>query len=58
MRRHLEGEVGARRRVLVETDRLGRTEGFTLVRFGRPVAAGAILEATIEGHDGRELLAA
>ncbi len=58
LRRHLEGEVGARRQVLVETDRLGRTEGFTLVRFGRPVAAGTIQEATIEGHDGRELLAA
>jgi threonylcarbamoyladenosine tRNA methylthiotransferase MtaB len=58
LRRHLEAEVGARRRILVETDRLGRTEGFTLVRFDRPAAAGAILEAIIGGHDGRELLAA
>jgi threonylcarbamoyladenosine tRNA methylthiotransferase MtaB len=35
LRRHLQAEVGATRRVLVETDRLGRTEGFTSVRFAR-----------------------
>ncbi|MCB8819144.1 tRNA (N(6)-L-threonylcarbamoyladenosine(37)-C(2))-methylthiotransferase MtaB [Microvirga rosea] len=56
--RHLSGEVGARRNVLVETGQLGRTEGFTLVRFSRPVAAGEILPVTIAGHDGRDLLAA
>ncbi len=55
---HLAAEVGASRRVLTETEALGRTEGFTLVRFARPVAPGAILEAMIAGHDGRELLAA
>jgi threonylcarbamoyladenosine tRNA methylthiotransferase MtaB len=55
--RHLSGEVGARRRVLVETGRLGRTEGFTLVRFESPVRPGEILDVTISGHDGRELLA-
>jgi threonylcarbamoyladenosine tRNA methylthiotransferase MtaB len=58
LRRHLDKEVGARRQVLVETEGLGRTEGFTLVRFRRPVEAGAILDTTIAGHDGRELLAA
>jgi threonylcarbamoyladenosine tRNA methylthiotransferase MtaB len=56
--RHLDEEVGARRRVLTETDALGRTEGFALVRFARPVPPGAILDVTIAGHDGRELLAA
>jgi threonylcarbamoyladenosine tRNA methylthiotransferase MtaB len=56
--RHLAAEVGARRRVLVETDRLGRTEGFTPVRFWDEVAAGEIRTVTIAGHDGRELLAA
>jgi threonylcarbamoyladenosine tRNA methylthiotransferase MtaB len=55
---HLAGEIGARRRVLTETDTLGRTEGFALVRFGRTVRSGDIVEATIAGHDGRELLAA
>ncbi|HVL72590.1 MAG TPA: tRNA (N(6)-L-threonylcarbamoyladenosine(37)-C(2))-methylthiotransferase MtaB [Beijerinckiaceae bacterium] len=58
LRRHLSGEVGARRRVLTETGDLGRTEGFAPVRFRRPVPAGAIVEATIAGHDGRELIAA
>jgi threonylcarbamoyladenosine tRNA methylthiotransferase MtaB len=56
--KHLREEVGARRRVLTETDALGRTEGFALVRFERPVAPGAILDVTIAGHDGRELKAA
>jgi threonylcarbamoyladenosine tRNA methylthiotransferase MtaB len=55
---HLRGELGAKRRVLTETDALGRTEGFTLVRFERPVAPGAILDVTIADHDGRELLVA
>jgi threonylcarbamoyladenosine tRNA methylthiotransferase MtaB len=56
--RHLDSEVGARRRALAETDALGRTEGFTLVRFARPAPPGDILEVTIAGHDGCELLAA
>ncbi len=56
--KHLEAEVGARRRVLTETNRLGRTEGFTLVRFPAPVPAGHILDVAIVGHDGHELMAA
>jgi len=56
--RHLAGEVGATRRVLVETGALGRTEAFTPVRFSAPVRPGTIVEATIAAHDGRELLAA
>jgi threonylcarbamoyladenosine tRNA methylthiotransferase MtaB len=56
--KHLREQVGAQRRVLTETDALGRTEGFALVRFEHPVAPGAILDVTIAGHDGRELLAA
>jgi threonylcarbamoyladenosine tRNA methylthiotransferase MtaB len=58
LERHLAGEVGATRRVLVETGALGRTEGFTPVRFAAPVRSGEIVAATIAGHDGRELLAA
>jgi threonylcarbamoyladenosine tRNA methylthiotransferase MtaB len=57
LRKYLAAEVGARRRVLTETETLGRTEGFVLVRFSEPVRPGAILPATIAGHDGRELLA-
>ena len=58
LRAHLGSEVGARRRVLVETEALGRTEGFTLVRFPTLVSPGAIVDATIAGHDGKELMAA
>ncbi len=57
-RRHLESEVGTRRQVLVETDGIGRTEGFTPVRFASPVEAGEIRSVDIAGHDGRMLLAA
>jgi threonylcarbamoyladenosine tRNA methylthiotransferase MtaB len=58
LRRHLSAEVGRVRRVLTESDGLGRTEGFALVRFPAPVPAGEIREVAIAGHDGRELLAA
>jgi len=56
--RHLDGEVGARRSVLVETGEMGRTEHFTPVRLAAAVEAGAILNVAITGHDGRSLLAA
>jgi threonylcarbamoyladenosine tRNA methylthiotransferase MtaB len=55
--RHLDAEVGSRRKVLVESEMLGRTEGFTPVRTaGR--APGSLIEAHIAGHNGRELLVA
>jgi threonylcarbamoyladenosine tRNA methylthiotransferase MtaB len=57
LRRHLDGEIGTRRQVLAESDRNGRTEQFTPVRLATP-AAGAILDLTITGHDGRRLMAA
>jgi threonylcarbamoyladenosine tRNA methylthiotransferase MtaB len=55
---HLTAEVGARRNVLIETNQLGRTEGFTLVRFASPVVPGEVRPAIISGHDGTQLLAA
>jgi threonylcarbamoyladenosine tRNA methylthiotransferase MtaB len=58
LRRHLDAEIGARRRVLVETNEMGRTEGFTPVRLARDVPPGEILDVTMAGHNGRELLAA
>jgi threonylcarbamoyladenosine tRNA methylthiotransferase MtaB len=58
LRRHLDGEVGATRRVLTETDDRGRTEQFTLVRLAAPAAPGNILDLKIGAHDGRQLLAA
>jgi threonylcarbamoyladenosine tRNA methylthiotransferase MtaB len=58
LRRHLDDEIGTRRQVLAESDRSGRTEQFTPVRLATPAAAGAILDLTITGHDGRRLMAA
>jgi threonylcarbamoyladenosine tRNA methylthiotransferase MtaB len=56
--RHLEGEVGARRRVLVESRHIGRTEQFTAVKLVAPREPGTILDLTIGGHDETQLLAA
>jgi threonylcarbamoyladenosine tRNA methylthiotransferase MtaB len=58
LRRYLDGEIGARRRVLTESPTSGRTAQFTKVRLAGPVAPGTILDLTIAGHDGRQLLAA
>ena len=56
--RHLDAQVGRRRLVLTERGGIGRTEQFTAVRLAAPVAPGAILDVTMTGHDGRQLLAA
>ena len=56
--RHLEAETGQTRRILTERGNVGRTEGFTLVKFGQPVAAGQMRDVMISGHDGTRLIAA
>jgi threonylcarbamoyladenosine tRNA methylthiotransferase MtaB len=58
LRRHLDAEIGAKRRVLAESGERGRTEQFTPVKLARPAAPGAIFEAMIAAHDGKQLLAA
>jgi threonylcarbamoyladenosine tRNA methylthiotransferase MtaB len=58
LRRHLDGEIGARRSVLAEARDVGRTEHFTKVRLAGAAAPGAILDLAIAGHDGAQLLAA
>jgi threonylcarbamoyladenosine tRNA methylthiotransferase MtaB len=58
LRRHLDSEVGGKRRVLAESERLGRTEAFTQVALPAPVEPGAIVDVAIIGHDGRRLVAA
>jgi threonylcarbamoyladenosine tRNA methylthiotransferase MtaB len=57
LRRHLEGELGATRRVLVESDCTARTEQFTTVKLRVPAPPGTIVECIVAGHDGRQLLA-
>jgi threonylcarbamoyladenosine tRNA methylthiotransferase MtaB len=56
--RHLDGEIGAKRGVLVESGDAGRTEQYFAVKLARPAEPGSILEVGIAGHDGRRLLAA
>jgi threonylcarbamoyladenosine tRNA methylthiotransferase MtaB len=58
LREYLDREVGTRRRVLVESNALGRTEQFMPVRLAAPVQPGVILDLAIKAHDGRQLLAA
>ena len=58
LRQHLDGEVGAMRRALIETAAQGRTEQFTQVRLATPAEPGAIVDVTIAGHDGKQLIAA
>jgi len=56
--RHLDGEIGATRRVLTELEGRARTEQFTQVRLSALVEPGVMLDVEIAGHDGRQLLAA
>jgi threonylcarbamoyladenosine tRNA methylthiotransferase MtaB len=58
LRRHLEAEIGARRRVLAESNDVGRTEQFTPVRLSAHAEPGQIVDVTIAAHDGQRLLAA
>ncbi len=55
---YLDGEIGARRRVLAESRQAGRTEQFTKVQLATPAEPGQIVDVTIAAHDGRQLLAA
>ncbi len=54
--RHLDGEVGRRRRVLMEANDVGRTEQFTPVHVAATVEPGVMMDVMITGHDGRQLL--
>jgi threonylcarbamoyladenosine tRNA methylthiotransferase MtaB len=60
--RYLDSEVGATRRVLVESDDSGRTEHFAAVKLAvraQPgLLPGAIVTLKMAAHDGRQLLAA
>jgi threonylcarbamoyladenosine tRNA methylthiotransferase MtaB len=58
LRRHLDAEVGATRRVLIESGAQGRTEQFTQVLLATPAESGTIVDLKIAGHDGKQLLAA
>ncbi len=56
--RRLDRELGETRWVLAERGGIGRTEGFLPVRLPEGVAAGALVDLRIAGHDGQVLRAA
>jgi threonylcarbamoyladenosine tRNA methylthiotransferase MtaB len=58
LRAHLERQIGARLQVLTERGGIGRTEQFLPVRLAAKAEHGMMLDITISGHDGRQLLAA
>ena len=58
LRAHLDAQVGASSPGAHRITWLGRTEHFTQVRLAAPVEPGIILDLTVAGHDGRQLLAA
>jgi threonylcarbamoyladenosine tRNA methylthiotransferase MtaB len=55
---HLEAQVGSRRLVLTERGGIGRTEQFTAVRLAAAVEPSRLLDLTMAGHNGRQLIAA
>lgn len=57
IRRHLEAQVGATAKVLMETPRMGRTETFAEVVFEVDQPEGAIVAARITGVAGSALAA-
>jgi threonylcarbamoyladenosine tRNA methylthiotransferase MtaB len=58
LRHHLGAQVGSKRRVLTESQALGRTEHFTKVHLATSAVPGTILDLVIAGHNGQALLAA
>ncbi|MGR3479398.1 tRNA (N(6)-L-threonylcarbamoyladenosine(37)-C(2))-methylthiotransferase MtaB [Salipiger marinus] len=57
VQRHLAAQQGVTHRILMEAPDMGRTEQFTEVTLCAPQTEGAIITATITGHDGARLTA-
>ena len=55
---HLDAQLGRSHRILMESPRMGRTEAFAEVEFGRDGPEGQIVEARITDRSGSRLLAA
>ena len=54
---HLATQVGTQHNVLMENERMGRTEGFTEVLFDNDQTKGVIVPTIIKGHTDTQLLA-
>ncbi len=57
LQRHLAAQIGQTHNVLMESPRMGRTEGFTEVDFGADQPEGQIITARITGANGQRLIA-
>ncbi len=57
LRHHLDAQIGKRKAVLTEAGGIGRTGQFTPVRLHAAIAPGMIIEMTMTGHNGRQLVA-
>jgi threonylcarbamoyladenosine tRNA methylthiotransferase MtaB len=58
LQKRLDAEIGATRRVLIESHDTGRTEQFIQVKLATSFEPGKILDLRMAGHDGKQLLAA
>jgi threonylcarbamoyladenosine tRNA methylthiotransferase MtaB len=58
LRKRLDAEIGATRRVLTELRDIGRTEQFIQVKLATRCEPGRIVDLKMTGHDGRQLLSA
>jgi threonylcarbamoyladenosine tRNA methylthiotransferase MtaB len=58
LRHRLDAEIGMRRKVLVESAALGRTEHFLPIGLQGNASPGDLRELAIGGHNGTQLLAA
>ncbi len=54
---HLESEIGKTHNILMENETMGRTEGFTEVRFENAKIKGEIVKAQIKSRNTTHLLA-
>jgi len=55
--KHLAAQIGQPHNVLMENPRMGRTEQFAEVIFGRDQPEGQIITARITDHNGKQLIA-
>ena len=55
--RHLSSHVGATRQILLESEQMGRTEHFTEVHLTSPGTPGTLIDVTISGQNGTQLIA-
>jgi threonylcarbamoyladenosine tRNA methylthiotransferase MtaB len=53
--RFLDGQSGSEVEVLIEQDGVGRTRQFAEMKLSGVIAAGALVRARVDGHDGRRL---